>query len=85
MAESLTEVLRRHEHAGMVERARLIRNAPDSTERRAEAERQAYQVMMERSLGRITDAQRDEILTLLADCTDLFAWKAVIAEAPPHF
>jgi hypothetical protein len=63
---SLRGLLREQHVRARIEAAELIRDYPDSPERVAEAERQVRQVMLEFTVGAISDEERNRILEILA-------------------
>lgn len=64
--ESLRELLHERHVQCRVDAAELIRDYPDCPERTAEAEQHVRQVMLEFTVGAITDEERTRILAILA-------------------
>lgn len=64
--DSLRRLLHEHHVQARVDAAELIRDYPDCPERTAEAEQHVRQIMLEYTVGSITDEERTRILEILA-------------------
>lgn len=83
--QTLGATLRHHHEASLRQAAEIIRDHPVGEERSGEARRLAQHVMIEASLGRLTEEVRAELLRLLRPCCpDVFASVGLIGPPPPE-
>lgn len=62
MSETLAEILHRQQIEGLVRQAEAIRMHPPGEERSREARKLIYAVMFDHALGRLSHAEREQIL-----------------------
>jgi hypothetical protein len=65
MSETLAEILHRQRIESLVRQAQTIRAHPPGEERMREAQRMIYGVMLDHALGRLSHAERAQLLGLL--------------------
>ena len=65
MGDTLAEILHRRQIEALVHQAETIRDHPPGEERSRRARKLIYAVMLDHALGRLTNAEREQILSLL--------------------
>ena len=73
MSQTLAESLHRLQIEALLHHAQMIRDHPPGEERSREARRLLYGVMYDHALGRLSDDERERILSLLDFARDYHA------------
>jgi hypothetical protein len=73
MSETLSDLLRRFRIETLVRQAEIIRDFPETEERTKEAAKLIYTVMYDHALGRLTHAEKAQILQTVDFARDYHA------------
>jgi hypothetical protein len=73
MSESLSQRLQRFRIQNMIREAEMIRDDPPSQQRSKEAASLIYTVMYQHALGRLSNAEREQILQIVNFARDFHA------------
>ena len=70
MSESLSERLRRFRIQTLIREAEMIRDDPPGQQRSKEAANLIYTVMYQHALGRLSNAEREQVLQIVSFARD---------------
>lgn len=73
MSDSLSERLQRFRIQSLIHEAEMIRDDPPSQLRQEEAASLVYTVMYQHALGRLSNAEREQILQIVSFARDFHA------------